>query len=105
MRGVYPPNTQCAPTKLWREGKKVMPGDPTLAPGTAIATFVAGSYPQEGSTGQHAAMDVGQDGSGIQVRDQWASQGEVRPRTINWKPPQPHPSLSNDGNAFSVIEW
>jgi hypothetical protein len=93
------------PTKLWREGKKVTQDDPSIAPGTAIATFVDGSYPQEGSTGKHAAIYVGQDASGVQVLDQWTSQGEVRQRTIYWKPHQPHPGLSNDGNAFSEIEW
>jgi hypothetical protein len=62
------------PTKLWREGKKVTQGDASLTPGTAIATLVDGSYPQEGSTGKHAAIYVGQDASGIQVLGSMGSQ-------------------------------
>ena len=94
-------------TSVWREGAKIV----KLAPhaldvtpkGTAIATFVAGKYPQHGNTGMHAAIYLGQNAQGIQVLDQWRSQGKVLPRTIPW---QPHrPGLSNDGSAFSVIEW
>ena len=39
------------PTSLWREGKKITKGDLTPREGTAIATFVNGKYPQQGSTG------------------------------------------------------
>ena len=94
-------------TALWREGakiKKLSPGDQDpIAKGTAIATFVAGRYPQTGSTGKHAAIYLGQSVEGIQVMDQWRSQGRVMPRTIPWKPR--HPGLSNDANAFSAVEW
>ncbi|MGF6264877.1 hypothetical protein OKW49_005805 [Paraburkholderia youngii] len=66
-------------------------------------TFVSGRYPQHGRTGKHAAIYLGQDASGIQVMDQWNSQNQVRRRTIYW---HPHSGgLSNDANAFSVIEW
>ncbi|MEX3900072.1 BPSL0067 family protein [Paraburkholderia sp. BR10954] len=66
-------------------------------------TFVSGRYRQHGSTGKHAAIYLGQDASGIQVMDQWNSQNQVRQRTIYW---HPHSGgLSNDANAFSVIEW
>jgi hypothetical protein len=92
-------------TALWREGTKIKKGVLGIAPGTAIATFVSGKYPQTGSTGKHAAIYMGQNGSGIQVMDQWASQGMVLPRTIYWIPRNQHPSASNDANAFSVIEW
>jgi len=74
-----------------------------LTAGTAIATFINGKYPQVGSTGKHAAIYLGQNAIGIQVLDQWATQGSVQPRIIKWKPTSP--SLSNDANAFSVIEW
>ncbi len=106
-------NTECVdfiqqtlsapPTGLWREGKKVTQGDLTITPGTAIATFVNGKYPQTGTTGKHAAIYLGQNSLGIQVLDQWRAQGKVEPRTIKWKPTSP--GASNDGNAFSVIEW
>jgi hypothetical protein len=69
--------------------------------GTAIATFVNGEYPQN-ATG-HAAVYLGQDGVGIQVLDQWATQGKVLKRTIRWIPLRPG-DLVNDANAFSVIQ-
>jgi hypothetical protein len=94
-------------TILWREGSKIKrleanQPDP-VARGTAIATFVAGHYPQTGSTGKHAAIYLGQNAEGIQVLDQWKAQGKVLPRTIPWHPR--HAGLSNDGKTFSVIEW
>jgi len=107
-------NTECVefirqvlaapPTGLWREGNKVTQGDRSILPGTAIATFVGGRYPQTGSSGKHAAIYLDQDGSGIIVLDQWRTQGSVKKRTIRWKPADPS-NLSNNGNAFSVIEW
>ncbi len=94
-------------TKLWREGtrvRKLNSGErDTIARGAAIATFVAGRYPQHGITDKHAAIYLGQNSEGIQVLDQWNEKGRVLPRTIPWKPHRP--GLSNDGNAFSVIEW
>lgn len=95
------------PTMLWREGAKVRKlnsgeRDP-ISRGTAVATFLAGRYPQHGTTGKHAAIYLGQNSEGIQVLDQWNLQGRVLSRTIPWKPRRP--GLSNDGNAFSVIEW
>jgi hypothetical protein len=90
-------------TRFWNEGDKIKKGDLTPVPGTAIATFVNGKYPQDGSSGMHAAIYLGQNANGVEVLDQWRSQGEVRKRTIKWKPTSG--GLSNDGNAFSVIEW
>jgi hypothetical protein len=90
-------------TPHWREGRKVGKGDLAIAAGTAIATFVNGKYPQDGSTGKHAAIYLGQTAEGISVLDQFRSQGAVQPRTIYWVPRSP--GASNDGNAFSVIEW
>jgi hypothetical protein len=95
-------------TTAWHEGRKIVrvtAGETDPVPtGTPIATFVNGRYPQVGGTGgRHAAIYLGQDASGIQVMDQWNSQNEVRRRTIYW---HPHSGgLSNNGNAFSVIEW
>ena len=91
------------PTAAWLEGKKITKGDLTPLPGTAIATFVNGKYPQAGSTGKHAAIYLGQNGVGISVLDQWRSQGEVKQRIIKWNPTSP--GASNDGKAFSIIEW
>lgn len=56
-------------TSAWREGAKVVKLGPraadTLAKGTAIATVVAGKYPQHGNTGMHAAIYMGQNAMGI----------------------------------------
>lgn len=41
-------------TFAWREGDRVM-GNTTIKPGTAIATFVNGRYPNN-HTGNHAAF-------------------------------------------------
>lgn len=94
-------------TPLWREGARIRrlnSGEQDPVPrGTAIATFVSGRYPQHGNTGKHAAIYMGQNAEGIQVLDQWRALGRVLPRTIPWQPRRP--GLSNDGSAFSVIEW
>ena len=107
-------NTECVefikqtldapPTNLWREGDKVEKGKKNVLTGTAIATFIDKKYPQTGSSGKHAAIYLDQDGSGIIVLDQWRTQGSVQKRTIRWSPTDPS-NLSNNGNAFSVIEW
>jgi hypothetical protein len=90
-------------TMAWTEGKKVVKGDGAISVGTAIATFVKGKYPQHGTTGKHAAIYLGQTPEGILVLDQFRKQGTVQPRTIYWTPRSS--GASNDGNAFSVIEW
>jgi hypothetical protein len=94
-------------TKAWGEGSKIRQladgeQDP-ISKGTAIATFISGRYPQSGVSGKHAAIYLGQNANGIQVMDQWRAQGKILPRTIPWKPHRP--GLSNDGKAYSVIEW
>lgn len=92
---------------IWREGVKIIKlasgVQDMVAKGTAIATFISGRYPQHGNTGKHAAIYLGQNAEGIQALDQWRAQGRVLPRTIPWQPRSP--GLSNDGKAFSVIEW
>jgi len=90
------------PTALWKEGTKVTKGDTSILRGTAIATFVNGIYPQVGISGKHAAIYLGQSVTGIEVLDQWRAQVMVKKRTIRW---DGGPSLSNNGSAFSVIEW
>jgi hypothetical protein len=45
-------------TPTWQEGEKLKgPGDPPLEPGTPIATFEDGKYPNR-STGNHAAIVI-----------------------------------------------
>jgi hypothetical protein len=82
------------------KGADIQQGTP-LDAGTAIATFVNGKYPQN-ATG-HAAVYLSQNEAGIQVLDQWASQGKVLKRTIRWIPLRAG-DLVNDAKAFSVIE-
>jgi len=86
-------------TSLWKEGVKVRGAD--IPKGTAIATFIDGVYPSH-AHGNHAAIYVGQNDSGIIVWDQWTGQ-RVHKRTINFRGGESD-NLSNDGDAFSVIE-
>jgi len=86
-------------TSLWREGEKVRGA--TLPAGTAIATFIDGVYPSHPS-GNHAAIYMEQNDSGLVVWDQWLGQ-PVHKRTIRFKGPD-NENLSNNGDAFSVIE-
>jgi hypothetical protein len=100
-----------APTHLaWKEGKKIKKLDAPLPKGTAIATFIDGKYPSH-THGNHAAIYVGQNAEGLQVYDQWCKKDKltgkieyqpVHPRTIYFS--HTHGLLSNNGNAFSVIE-
>ena len=57
-------------TSLWEEGDAVF-GNMTIAPGTAIATFVCGHYPCL-PHGNHAAYYLRQTSNSIYVMDQWA---------------------------------
>lgn len=96
-------------TSTWREGAKVV-GNKSIAPGTAIATFVNGRYPNK-SHGNHAALYVSQNDDGIVVMDQWSNDA-TKPRvslrflraggTINAD--GTYPDASNNANAFSIIE-
>ena len=87
-------------TLMWIQGDDVKKGV-DLDSGTAIATFVNGKYPQN-ATG-HAAVYLGQNDFGIQVLDQWATQGKVLKRTIRWTPLKKG-DIVNDATAFSVIK-
>lgn len=90
-------------TAGWREGNKITKDDLTILRGTAIATFVDSKYSHLGASNQHAAIYLSQDDVGIWVLDQFKKQGSVDKRNIKWVPTWP--GKSNDGNAFSVIEW
>lgn len=87
----------------WKQGPAVR-GNRDLKKGTAIATFLNGRYPNV-KHGNHAALYVGQDATGIWVIDQWEGRNP-RKRHIPflggkegaWIDP------SNNGDAFSVIE-
>lgn len=88
-------------TASWRKGAAVRKNQ-GLRSGTAIATFNStGTYANQ-STGNHAAIYMGQDLTGIWVYDQWLAQGMVRKRIIHFRGGVGSPS--NDGDAFFVIE-
>lgn len=92
-------------TALWREGATVK-GNLLLKKGTVIATFVDGKYPNK-STGNHAALYVSQDASGITVVDQWTGAGLIQMRVLSFKGKDKKGNLinpSSNGDAFSVVE-
>jgi len=90
---------------LWREGA-IVKGNMLLKKGTAIATFVGGKYPSQG-TGNHAAFYVSQDASGITVVDQWTGSPTIMMRTLPFKGKDKagkYIDPSNNADAFSVVE-
>ena len=87
----------------WREGEKVK-GHKTIKKGTAIATFVNGRYPNA-AHGNHAALYVSQDTSGIKVVDQWEDQvPHERVLEFLGEKDGAYVDPSNNGDAFSIIE-
>ena len=75
----------------------------SIPPGTAIATFEAdGTYTSK--TGNHAAIYISQDETGIRVYDQWLGQ-PVHERVIRFKGGRGAGSgnKSNDGKAYRVV--
>ncbi|XLZ68827.1 BPSL0067 family protein [Massilia sp. SR12] len=95
-------------TSAWRKGDQVM-GNKSLSPGTAIATFVNGRYPNL-PHGNHAAFYLGQDAGGIYVVDQWRdmqNKPTISKRFIRSKGKSKSGGYiepSNNADAFSVIE-
>lgn len=92
-------------TSLWKEGSSVK-GNLLLRKGTAIATFINGKYQSLG-TGNHAALYIGQDATGIWVIDQWSSSGTIRKRRLSFLGKDKKGNFinpSNNGDAFSVVE-
>ena len=95
-------------TAEWSEGQVVI-GTQTIAKGTAIATFVNGSYQSLG-TGNHAAFFISQDAGGMWIMDQWSSDTSkptVSKRYIAKKGKHTSGTFvdpSNNANAYSVIE-
>lgn len=101
--------------RAWKRGEPVLDLK-GLEPGTAIATFVLGRYPNRG-TGNHAAFFLrhGASGTGFWVIDQWksrpghgakplissrfvSSKGKPQRADGSW------PEASDNADAFSVIE-
>jgi len=89
-------------TAEWRRGAAVR-GNRHLRRGTAIATFEAdGTYTSR--SGNHAAIYLDQDATGIWVYDQWRGQ-PVHKRLIRFEGGRGsgRGSKSNDGKRFAVI--
>jgi hypothetical protein len=99
---------QLPATSFWREGAVVV-DSPTLATGTAIATFVDGRYGSLPS-GNHAAFFVSHATGGIWVMDQWANdqtKPKVSKRFLRRKGKTQSGAFvdpSNNADAYGVIE-
>ncbi len=99
--------TAAPPASLWREGEKVL-GNKRLLPGTAIATFVNGRYPNK-SKGNHSAFYLGQVSDGIYVIDQWPGRDKrsISKRFIRLKKTYSngqYETPSDNAAAFFVIK-
>lgn len=86
-------------TSSWTQGEHVKESS-YISPGTALATFINGVYPNN-DHGNHAAIYISHDATGIKVWDQWKGKA-VSTRTIRYKEGDGDPS--NDGDFFYVIE-
>lgn len=111
---MYVPGLQDKPTASWRDGEHVMDRPHAILPGTAIATFESGRYKNR-PIGNHAAIVLRVDASGIWVVDQWkqdpVSRPEIRSRFIRVHAPRKitylegtYKDASNNAMAFYVIE-
>jgi hypothetical protein len=98
----------------WKPGERVL-DNPRIRPGTAIATFVNGRYPNN-DTGQHTAFFLRHDapGVGFWVVDQWKDKPgrATRPvmshllKSLRYKQNKDGTWYwaSNNADAFSIIE-
>ena len=84
-------------TRYWKPGKYVFGSD--IPPGTAIATFRRGKYPNR--EGYHAAIYSHQDKNGIYAWDQWQGQA-VHLRYIKAK--QSHKNAGNNASKYRIIQ-
>lgn len=82
-------------TRWWRAGNAVMELPPgSIAPGSIIATFRFGRYPNH--SGYHAAIYIKHDSAGIWVWDQWLGK-PVHQRLIRAR----HDGAAASNNAFA----
>lgn len=93
-------------TQFWKEGRKLKVSWDEVKPGTAIATFKRGRYPQKrlGRGNKHAAIFLRASQAGIYVLDQFAGQHEAEERFIPWHHPRDH-RPSNNAAAYSTVRW
>lgn len=92
-------------TADWKQGIRVKGNADKIAKYTCIATFENGVYPNR-KHGNHAAIYLSQDASGIVVYDQWVGQpnNPISMRTIPFLADESLADPSNNGNCFYVIE-
>lgn len=93
-------------TLFWKEGRKLKASWDSIRPGTAIATFKKGRYPQKGNANgnKHAAIFLRASEAGIYVFDQFAGQIDVEERFIPWHHPRDK-RASNNAAAYSTVRW
>lgn len=93
-------------TLFWREGRKLKANWGEIKPGTAIATFKQGRYPQKplARGGKHAAIFLRASEAGIYVFDQFSGQREAAERFIPWHHPRDR-QPSNNASAYSTVRW
>ena len=92
-------------TVFWREGRKLKTNWDSVPPGTAIATFQKGRYPNHARRGsKHAAIFLRASEAGIFVFDQFAGQATAAERFIPWHHPRDK-RASNNATAYSTVRW
>ena len=103
--GLVQWHTRAGKADTWREGIKVRNNGRTIKKGTAIATFVDGTYPNK-PHGNHAALYISQTINGIYVMDQWTTKPTISKRFLRFRGKKTDGSYidpSNNGDALSVI--
>lgn len=92
-------------TRQWQEGRKLKPHAKDIQPGTAIATFVNGRYPQTRRRGnKHAAIFLRATEQGIYVLDQFVHQQRAQERFIPWHNPRDR-RAANNASTYSTVRW
>jgi len=86
-------------TKLWRPSAFVLKSiSSSIEPGTVIATFRNGRYPNQ--TGWHAAIYISHGPEGIWVWDQWVGK-PVHKRLIRYRNDKATPA--NKAQAYRIV--
>ena len=101
-------------TEYWTNGKHVRGNGPSIAKGTAVATFLNDAEEEKGyyanaKHNNHAAFYISQDATGIKVMDQWAgdkNKPKISSRVMRFlgkNKDGTYVNPSNNGEALSVI--
>jgi hypothetical protein len=108
--GIVEYYTRVGKAENWKQGERVRDAK-YIIKGTAIATFVNGKYPNN-PHGNHAALYMKKDDSGITMMDQWSGDNNkptissryVKYFNIAQNSDGSWENASNNGDAFYVIE-